>query len=329
MNNIPYFSIVVPVYRVEQYLKNCVDSILAQNCDNFELILVDDGSPDKCPEICDRYVKDDLRVTVIHKTNGGLSSARNAGIKAARGKYIIFVDSDDYWNSDKALSILYDKLNREKQIDVLLYNSIDYSCVTGKSIVCNRYYDIDFVENSDKADVLKYLFNNNLLPGAAWATVTRRELLTENNLYFIDGIKAEDIDWILKVFLQANTYSALNEAFYVYLKYRNDSITGTADAKSIDYLLYQIELWQNKIETQEYWYISNEVKSLLSRHYISALLIFGYIETDKRTEYRKKLKTYKYMLNYSKIPIIRFVKIIPIDVISTLLNVYRNIIRNR
>lgn len=329
MNNTPYFSIVVPVYRVEQYLKNCVDSILTQNCDDFELILVDDGSPDKCPEICDRYVKDDLRVTVIHKTNGGLSSARNAGIKAARGKYIIFVDSDDYWNSDKALSILYDKLNREKQIDVLLYNSIDYSCVTGKSIVCNRYYDIDFVENSDKVDVLKYLFDNELFPGAAWATVTRREFLIENDLYFIEGIKAEDIDWLLKVFLQANTYSALNEAFYVYLKYRNDSITGTADAKSIDDLLYQIELWQNKIETQEYWYISNEVKSLLSRHYISALLIFGYIETDKRTEYRKKLKTYKYMLNYSKIPIIRFVKIIPIDVISTLLNVYRSIIRNR
>lgn len=329
MNSSPYFSIVVPVYKVEQYLKNCVDSILKQDYDNFEMILVDDGSPDKCPEICDCYAKDDLRVTVIHKPNGGSSSARNAGIKAARGKYIIFVDSDDYWNSDKALSILYDKLNREKQIDVLLYNSIDYSSVTGRSVVCNRYYDIDFVENSDKADVLKYLFNNELLPGAAWATVTRRELLIENDLYFIEGIKAEDIDWLLKVFLQANTYSALNEAFYVYLKYRNDSITGTADAKSIDDLLYQIELWHNKIETQEYRYIANEVKSLLSRHYISALLIFEHIEKDKKAEYRRRLKTYKYLLNYSKISTIRFAKIIPIDAISTLLNVYRNIKRNR
>ena len=93
-------SIIVPVYKVEKYLKKCVDSILAQTFSDFELILVDDGSPDNSGRICDDYAKKDARVRVVHKQNGGLSSARNAGIEVAKGKYLGFVDSDDYIAED-------------------------------------------------------------------------------------------------------------------------------------------------------------------------------------------------------------------------------------
>jgi len=96
----PLFSIIVPVYKVEQYLKRCVNSLINQTEKDIEIILVDDGSPDKCPEICDQYEKMDARVHVLHKKNGGLSDARNEGIKVANGKYIIFVDSDDYIEED-------------------------------------------------------------------------------------------------------------------------------------------------------------------------------------------------------------------------------------
>ncbi|MFZ3577233.1 glycosyltransferase family 2 protein, partial [Virgibacillus sp. DJP39] len=89
-------SIIVPVYKVEQYLAKCIDSILNQTYKDFELILVNDGSPDNCSDICDSYMKKDNRIKVIHKANGGLSSARNAGIQIARGEYIGFVDSDDF-----------------------------------------------------------------------------------------------------------------------------------------------------------------------------------------------------------------------------------------
>lgn len=89
-------SVIVPVYNVEQYLKQCIDSILNQTFKNFELILVDDGALDSCPQICDNYSKHDDRVKVIHKKNGGLSSARNAGIKVAKGKFLTFIDSDDW-----------------------------------------------------------------------------------------------------------------------------------------------------------------------------------------------------------------------------------------
>ena len=95
--NVPFFSVIVPVYNVEKYLKECVDSILGQSFSDFELILVDDGSPDNCPAICDEYAKKDEHVKVIHKPNGGVSSARNAGIQMARGEYILFCDSDDFY----------------------------------------------------------------------------------------------------------------------------------------------------------------------------------------------------------------------------------------
>ena len=93
-------SIVIPVYKVELYLEKCIESIINQTYKNLEIIIVDDGSPDNCPQICDEYSKKDKRIKVIHKENGGLSDARNAGIDIATGKYIAFVDSDDYVSDD-------------------------------------------------------------------------------------------------------------------------------------------------------------------------------------------------------------------------------------
>ena len=91
----PLISVIVPIYKVEKYLNKCVDSIINQTYKNLEIILVDDGSPDSCPDICDKYEKKDNRVKVIHKKNGGLSDARNAGLDIANGEYISFIDSDD------------------------------------------------------------------------------------------------------------------------------------------------------------------------------------------------------------------------------------------
>lgn len=91
------FSVIIPIYKVEQYLEECVDSVLRQNYSNYEIILVDDGSPDSCPIICDKYAEEFDHIKVIHKKNGGLSDARNVGLDISTGEYVIFLDSDDYW----------------------------------------------------------------------------------------------------------------------------------------------------------------------------------------------------------------------------------------
>lgn len=328
MDKYPYFSIIIPVYNVEKYIDKCIYSVIEQEYKNFEIILVDDGSPDRCPEICDEYAKKDSRIRVIHKVNGGLSSARNCGINIATGEYILFLDSDDFWNSKKALMNLYDSLKNE-DIDVLVYNNIERSCITNKEKVCDRIYDVGFMENASKEETLKYLLQNNLFPGAAWLTVTKRKMLINKKLYFIEGIKAEDIDWLIKVYLEADTFSAINEAFYVYLKYRNDSITGTADAKSIDDLLYTIGLWQNKLRDDSNKYIANDFNRLLGWHYACALLVYNNLNRNQKKEYKKKLKVYKYMLKYPNNLLLRYARVLPITIISLLLNIYRSIKINR
>ena len=100
---VPCVSVIIPVYKVEEYLERCIESVLGQTLDDLEIILVDDGSPDNCPRICDQYAEKDRRVSVIHKKNGGLASARNAGMKNASGEYIFFLDSDDWLELDLSL----------------------------------------------------------------------------------------------------------------------------------------------------------------------------------------------------------------------------------
>lgn len=113
----PKLSVVVPVYKVEKFLSRCIDSLLAQDYENIEVVLVDDGSPDTCPEICDRYAKADKRVKVVHKCNGGLCSARNAGIDVSTGEYITFVDSDD-WVENNAYTPLVSYM-LDNQLDII------------------------------------------------------------------------------------------------------------------------------------------------------------------------------------------------------------------
>ena len=112
----PLISVIVPVYRVEKYLKQCVDSILAQSHRNLEVLLIDDGSPDACPAICDAYAEADSRVRVIHQENQGPSAARNAGLDACRGEYIGFADSDDWMEPELLASLL--RMLQEKNLDV-------------------------------------------------------------------------------------------------------------------------------------------------------------------------------------------------------------------
>ena len=119
MNNEYLISIIVPVYNVEPFISECINSILIQSYKNFELILVNDGSTDNSPTICEQYASKDKRIKVIHKANGGLSDARNWGLKFSSGEYVVFLDSDDYWNDCDALFSLYSLLNKY----CLLYTS--------------------------------------------------------------------------------------------------------------------------------------------------------------------------------------------------------------
>lgn len=138
----PKISIIVPVYKAEPYLRKCIDSILNQTFKDFELILVDDGSPDRCGEICDEYALKDSRIKIIHKENSGRSSARNVGLDIAQGEYIGFVDSDD-WIEPDMYEVLYSKAKIESA-DIIALN---YNCCIGEKKYLWSYTKLEKMKN--------------------------------------------------------------------------------------------------------------------------------------------------------------------------------------
>ena len=223
------FSIIVPVYKVEKYLHDCVESILRQTYQNFEIILVDDGSPDCCPLICDNYAKIDGRIIVCHKTNGGLSSARNAGIDLASGDYLIFVDSDD-WIENNALMNFNDLLSKNP-VDLLM--TVKTSAYEDKT-----YQEVDGFENYlangfDKKRAIDWILDKSQSVGAP-NKIVRRDFIEKNNLRFLEGILHEDYDWTFKLCINANSFSGFSGKWYNYRMVRDGSITNQIKPENIN-----------------------------------------------------------------------------------------------
>lgn len=212
----PLISVIVPVYKVEPYIHRCVDSILEQTYQNLEIILVDDGSPDNCPAICDEYAAKDKRVKVIHKPNGGLSDARNAGMAVETGEYLMFVDSDDWLEKD-AVTLLYELLTTygaqiaiggmqqvEDQSNRILKS--DYN--GKKNIVC-----------MSKIQAMEYFFQNGC---ASWGRLYCRNVHS-GIIFPVDEIN-EDEAIVLALLDKCKSVVQSNEVIYNY-RCRQDSIT--------------------------------------------------------------------------------------------------------
>lgn len=221
-----FFSVIVPIYKIENYIDRCIESVLSQTFPDFELILVDDGSPDNCPKICDDYAKKDSRIKVIHKKNGGLVSARQEGIRAARGKYIFNLDGDDFITSNalkSAHSIISDT-----DADIVSFSYIRRE--PGKEdkktddLVCEGLYEgSDIFEKllphlpADKN--MKHLFF------FIWGKAIRRDIAYSAQLNVNKTISfGEDICCLLPCLMSAKKVFMSREAVYIY-SIRNDSLT--------------------------------------------------------------------------------------------------------
>lgn len=218
-------SIIVPVYNVEKYLRKCVDSLLTQDLshEEYEIILVDDGSTDQCGMICDEYAASHSNVKVLHQQNGGLSAARNSGIAVAQGRYVQFVDSDDYLEPN-VLKTLAEKMEN-RQLDVLRFN---YRNVNERYEVIEPNKDPKCWVNysSEVCNGLTFL-NERLGPACyAWQFMVRRELLTDCR--FKEGIYFEDTEWTPRLLIKAQRAASTEMMVYNYL-FREGSITQSVD----------------------------------------------------------------------------------------------------
>lgn len=226
-------SVIIPVYKVEKYLEQCVESVINQTYRNIEIILVDDGSPDNCPLLCDEFAKKDSQIKVIHKTNGGLSDARNYGIEAATGDYLIFLDSDDYWDCDTALAQSVDvattldadvtifgfkKFHQKKgEVEIVKMNV----CVSS----CSQLLPIDQLL---KSNVFTTSACNKLIKASFF-----KSGLKHSNLRFVKGQLSEDIEYCAQILLSAHRYAVFPENFYVYRQQRCDSISQNIGVKNV------------------------------------------------------------------------------------------------
>jgi len=264
-------SIIVPVYRVEKYLRECIDSILAQTLIDFELILVDDGSPDGCPRICDEYEKKDSRIKTVHKKNGGLSSARNAGLKTAgESEYTLFVDSDDFLMPD-ALESLYTTAKK-----------FDADIVQAGYLLSDEDGNVigEFTTNMPAgillfhADICRQL---DEMSGKGhmiycWRNFYRSRFLSEKSLMFDENISiAEDAPFNIQAFLLAQRVTATADTLYVYRK-RSGSIM--TQSYKPDYDLKMNFQWSKKVEAYETYcqYKSSSFYTDLARYTITAIL---------------------------------------------------------
>ena len=219
MNEIT-FSIIVPVYLVEEYIHRCVESLIQQTYNSIEILLIDDGSPDSCPRICDEYAKADPRIKVIHKTNGGLSDARNTGISQAKGKYLIFVDSDDYIDIDSCERI---KKYADMNVDIIICDA------KTEGGICNLDH-INYYNQTTGLDWLKRSALEKKDPMAACLNVYKTSFLIDNSIKFKKGILHEDEQFTPRAFIAANKVIYSGEYFYHYV-IRDNSITTKKDKR--------------------------------------------------------------------------------------------------
>jgi glycosyltransferase involved in cell wall biosynthesis len=228
------FSIIIPVYNVLPYLHACVSSVLGQSYTDFELILINDGSTDGSGHLCDQLALSDPRIRVIHQKNRGLSGARNAGIDTATGKYIIFLDSDDFWHDNGVLARLAQRLSLTAA-DVLSFNYVKYDGHAAFS----PYFSAETMPK-DTGDSFAYLSRLGLWIACAWNKVIRRSLFSGGELRFIEGITSEDMDWCIRLALKARSYDYLNTVGLCY-RQRAVSISQSISPHKVCTVIHNIE----------------------------------------------------------------------------------------
>lgn len=225
----PLISIIVPVYKVEKYLGKCIESILAQTYKNIEVILVDDGSPDSCPAICDRYADKDNRVVVIHKQNGGLSDARNAGLDIARGDFISFVDSDDFV-ANNFCEVLLKAINKENaDLAVCNYLRVDENY----NLIQEKNMELPFKNECITSEKFMqgYFGKCGWYYVVVWNKLYKKSLF--NNLRFPYGKQHEDEFLIHHFMIRCKKIACIENALYYYVQ-RGNSIISQKSIKNMD-----------------------------------------------------------------------------------------------
>lgn len=274
-------TIVVPVYKTEKYLRRCVESILRQDFEDFEVILVDDGSPDNSGALCDKLAQEDCRILTIHKANGGLSSARNVGIEKATGKFVCFVDSDDYIAPDYLSSMLFIIQKHAAdlvKIDYVEISTDDYSAE--RKEVSEQVFVGTEIEKA-------YL---ELRVDSACVFLYRRELIGTSR--FPEGKTSEDIPFNFELFQKANKFVYLPAVKYYYYHNEQSISNGPLDKNMMNYLMFRKDIYQHYCggNEKELERLSEVLYARAAMGLNARMALYGISKGMNEREYRKEFK---------------------------------------
>lgn len=254
----PLVSIIIPVYNIADYIKKCVDSILVQTYENFEILLIDDGSTDNSSAVCDAIAKTDSRIKVIHKENGGVSAARNTGLEAMQGDYVTFVDGDDYIAND-FIECLYNALvSSNADISTCGHYRVDFDGSLKK--IYHLSDDPDTVIVTSGKDAVTNMFYGQLCSASSGSKLYKRKLF--NNLRFPDYIMGEDTYVVYHTFKKADVIAHTNKPLYYYVQH-SASVTNSK-ANYIKFYDY-VKLYDHIISTENINEKSEYVLSIINR----------------------------------------------------------------
>lgn len=266
-------SVIIPVYNVEKYLKNCLDSVIKQTYNNIEIILVDDGSPDNCPDICDEYASKDTRINVIHKQNGGLSDARNVGIEQARGKYITFIDSDDDVE-EKYVEYLYNLLIKNNTKMSIAAHTV----VSEKNKINFGSGYLDKVLSTEEC--LDRMLCEKGFSVSSCAKLYSKELF--GNVKFPKGKLNEDNGTTYKLILQCDKIAYGNKCIYNYYKRENSIMTSKFNLKKLDLIELTDEMCDKIDKIYPKLKDATNKKRITSRFSILRQMLVGKLDNEQK-----------------------------------------------
>ena len=313
---VPEISFIVPVYNAEKYLQECLDSIVCQLKGN-ELILIDDGSSDSSGNICDEYAAIYSEITVLHTENKGASSARNLGVSTAQGRFIVFVDSDDFISKDFSAEF------RKKNItaDVIFF-PIRKLLKNGETVMMNDGVSPDILMKGTAEEVLIHISNCSKFPASPCGKLVLRKFLIENQISFEFNRISEDYDWTYQLLQYARCFDYFERGMYTY-RQLPQSRSSMGSSRSVEDQLVILMSWEGRGVPDAF---RKTLNSFLAYEYAMILPFYGALTKEEREKYRSRLHRCAYLLKYGKSRKLKLIqtvsKLIGIELTSKILYQY-------
>lgn len=311
MDNDTLLSIIIPVYNLENYIENCLNSLINQVKNNVEIIIINDGSKDRSEEICQSYSVKYSYIRYYKQKNGGVSNARNNGVKQAKGKYILFVDGDD-WLLPNSLPEIMTKL-KANDFDLICGDFIKvYEQLENYKKNIKNKNSISIIEKEKYPKNIINLFNSGYFKTNLWCNFFKRSIVLENNIKFDENVKyTEDLDYLLNILFNCQTVGLMDNPFYAYRQSRDGSATSFVSKKRVEDNFDFIKKWYKFYEACD---LDKQIKSylinFLSYEYTIVLGLLFLLPKDEFNQMYKSVYDFKWILKNNANKKVKIVSIV-------------------